>query len=244
MLEFNLKQLEAFVAAAEQGSFTRAAQSLYLTQSTVSAHIQTLEKALGRPLFLRDAKKPIVLTDAGRALYPRAREILAQCQALQDLCGSGSGLLELAASTAPCRCLLPELMADFLKGHPGCRYRLRRGDSAQVHRWLGFVGARLDESRFRYQPLLRDRLVLVTANDGPYPELRRRSDRRFGISCTNSEFYTTSSPLFCTIGRSWPGPLDKGLRPAYTEVTKKKSPPVHKKEGDSDVLIRSIRPSS
>lgn len=45
MLDFNLRQLEVFAAAAEYGSFTAAAQALYLTQSTVSAHIQTLERA-------------------------------------------------------------------------------------------------------------------------------------------------------------------------------------------------------
>ena len=173
MLEFNLKQLEAFVAAAEQGSFTRAAQSLYLTQSTVSAHIQTLEKALGQTLFRRDARRAVSLTEAGRAVYPRAREILSRCQSLQGLFREEGqpDLLELAASTVPCQCLLPGLMAGFLAARPGCRYQLRKGDSAQVHRWLaagearlGFVGARLEPQRFRYQPLLQDRLVLVTAN--------------------------------------------------------------------------------
>ena len=183
MLEFNLKQLEAFVAAAEAGSFTRAAQTLYLTQSTVSAHIQTLEKALGQPLFLRDGKKSVSLTDAGRMAYPRAKEILRRCQALQSAFG-GRGLtqaLELAASTVPCKCLLPRLMAGFLARHPDCRYQLRKGDSAQVHRWLsdgqtrlGFVGARLDEARFRYHPLLRDKLVVVTADTPRFRDLRAR----------------------------------------------------------------------
>ena len=181
MLQFNLRQLEAFVAAADQGSFTRAAQALYLTQSTVSAHIQTLEKALGQPLFVRDAKKAVTLTEAGRAVYPQARDILRRCQALQStfLVPDGLETLELAASTVPCQCLLPRLMADFLTQQPGCRYQLRKGDSAQVHRWLtdgqarlGFVGARLDEARFHYQPLLRDKLVLVTANTARHQALR------------------------------------------------------------------------
>lgn len=183
MLEFNLRQLEAFVAAAEAGSFTRAAQTLYLTQSTVSAHIQTLEKALGQPLFLRDAKKNITLTEAGRTAYPRAKEILSRCQALQSAFTGPEApqVLELAASTVPCQCLLPKLMAGFLSGHTDCRYQLRKGDSDQVHRWLdtgeariGFVGARLDETRFRYHPLLRDKLVVVTANSPRFQDLRTR----------------------------------------------------------------------
>ena len=47
MLEINLKQLEAFVATAEYRSFTKAAEAMYLTQSTISSHISALEKALG-----------------------------------------------------------------------------------------------------------------------------------------------------------------------------------------------------
>ena len=62
-------------------------------------------------------------------------------------------------------------MAGFSKCRPGCRFRLRKGDSAQVHRLLeegsasiGFVGAALDQAAYRYQPVLEDKLVLVTAN--------------------------------------------------------------------------------
>lgn len=183
MLEFNLRQLEAFVATAEAGSFTRAAQALYLTQSTVSAHIQTLEKALGQPLFIREGKKSVVLTEAGRMVYPQAQEILRRCQALQSafVHPECPRPLELAASTVPCKCLLPALMAGFLARHEGCRYQLRKGDSAQVHRWLseskarlGFVGARLDEARFHYHPLLRDKLVVVTAHTPRFRALQEQ----------------------------------------------------------------------
>lgn len=181
MLEFNLKQLEVFVAAAEQGSFTGAAQALYLTQSTVSAHIHILEQALGQPLFHRESRKRVRLTEAGMQAYPMAREILRQCQALQDafLPEDSRNALLLGASTVPCRCLLPELMSGFLEKCPGCRYLLKKGDTDQVHRWLdsreihvGFVGARLDETRFQYRPLIRDELVLLTANTSRYQALR------------------------------------------------------------------------
>lgn len=183
MLEFNLKQLEAFAAAAELGSFTKAAQSLYLTQSTVSAHIQTLERALGVPLFVRDAKKKIQLTDSGKLLYPYAKDILERCQSMQALLQTGDGQEELtiAASTVPCQCILPELMASFLQSHPGSRYRLQKGDSGQVHDLLahqsvriGFVGTMLDDSQYTYQPLVRDKLVVLTANTPHFQDLRRQ----------------------------------------------------------------------
>lgn len=181
MLDFNLRQLEVFAAAAEYGSFTAAAQALYLTQSTVSAHIQTLERALETQLFTRDVRKKICLTEAGRILYPQVQEILERCQALHAAVHPDDlpAVLSLAASTVPCKCLLPALMADFLKRRPECRYLLKKGDSAQVHRWLlaqeariGFVGAKLEPARCRYYPLLRDKLVLLTANDEHFRSLQ------------------------------------------------------------------------
>ena len=71
MLEINLRQLEAFVTTAEYSSFTRAAEELYLTQSTVSAHIRTLEQALGAQLILRGARRKVTLTEEGKAVARR-----------------------------------------------------------------------------------------------------------------------------------------------------------------------------
>ena len=56
MLEINLKQLESFVATVEHSGFTAAAAALYLTQSTVSAHVSALEQTLGVPLLVRGAR--------------------------------------------------------------------------------------------------------------------------------------------------------------------------------------------
>ena len=72
-----IRQLRAFVALVEQGSVTAAAQSLGLAQSTVSEALSSLERALGAALFLRRrGTHDLVLTDAGDALLPHAREVL------------------------------------------------------------------------------------------------------------------------------------------------------------------------
>ena len=65
MLEINLKQLGAFVATAEYRSFTKAAEAMYLTQSTVSAHINGLEQILGVRLIQRGARQRVALTEEG-----------------------------------------------------------------------------------------------------------------------------------------------------------------------------------
>lgn len=171
MLKINLKQLEAFTATAEYGSFTRAAEELYLTQSTVSAHILTLEAELGVQLILRGARRKLTLTEEGRRVYGAARDILDRCRLLQDPESAVRRMeLSVGASTAPAQYLLPGLLSGFLQHHSDSRFLLRRGDSAQIHSLLnqgevriGVVGAALDRRTFTYQTLCDDRLVLVTA---------------------------------------------------------------------------------
>lgn len=183
MPEFTLKQLEAFVFTAEYNSFTRAAEMLYLTQSTVSTHIHGLEQALGVPLFQRDVRKKIVLTDPGKQVYLAARDILSRCERLQNFRLEKPAVpLTIGASTVPAQCILPDLLSAFARQQPERRFLLKRGDSAQVHRMLqngdiqvGFVGAVLDEATFLYHPIREDRLVLVTENTPKFRQMAASS---------------------------------------------------------------------
>lgn len=181
MLKINLKQLEAFTVTAEFSSFTKAAETLYLTQSTVSSHIHALEIALGVRLIQRGARQRVALTKEGELVYREAKDILARCQALQDLSSHDSEKqLVIGASTVPGQCLLPEIMAEFLQSNPGLKYVQLRGDSQQIHQYinqrksnLGFVGMAADPQNFHYLPVATDRLVLITPNREPYATLRR-----------------------------------------------------------------------
>jgi len=182
MLKINLKQLEAFVATAEFSSFTKAAEVMYLTQSTVSSHISALESTLGVRLIRRSARQRVTLTAEGEQVYREARDILNRCQALQDLKSHDrENQLVIGASTVPGQCLLPELMAEFLERYPDSRYVQLRGDSAQIHRYLsqgkanlGFVGTATDPKTFHYHPVAEDRLVLITPNREPYCTFHRQ----------------------------------------------------------------------
>jgi len=183
MLNYNLKQLEVFTAVAELNSFTKAAEKLYLTQSTVSAHIRSLENALNVTLFYRDSKRRINLSPQGQKLYPAARRILNDCSELSSL--AQNTLLQLplliGASTVPSQYLLPELMADFSRQYPDCRYLLKGGNSLKIHELLytdavriGFVGSAVTASELSYVPLEEDRLVMVTANNEHFSRLKKK----------------------------------------------------------------------
>ncbi len=173
MLDFNLKQLEVFAAVAEYSSFTNAAEALYLSQSTVSAHIKNLEDTLNVTLFQRDSHRKIELTEEGRRVYGTVKEILDRCKMLQSGAKqeNAAPLLTVAASSVPAQYLLPGLLAEFSRENPNFRYLLRRGDSLKVHEMLlsgevqlGFAGLKMDEEQFSYCPVLRDHLVLITEN--------------------------------------------------------------------------------
>lgn len=183
MLDINLKQLEAFVATAETCSFTQAAGTLYLTQSTISAHVGSLERTLGAKLIQRGARQPVALTERGRQVYEEAKDILARCRALQEgPSGGGDWQIRIGASTVPGQYLLPELMSGFHSRHPQSQYIVSRGDSTRIHRLLaqkrvriGFVGAAMDRQGCIYHAIAEDRLVLITANREPYRSLHGRN---------------------------------------------------------------------
>lgn len=181
MLNINLKQLEAFVFTAEYSSFTKAAEELFLTQSTISSHISALEKTLGVRLIQRSARQRVSLTKEGEQVYREAKDILDRCQALQDLKNHPQeNQLIIGASSVPGQCLMPEIMGDYLLENPGCHYVQLRGDSIRIHQYLakgkanlGFVGIASNPAEYHYHPVAEDRLVLITANKDPYRTLYR-----------------------------------------------------------------------
>ncbi len=121
------RQLQYFVAVAEELNFTRAAQRTHAVQSTVSASVRALERHLGTPLFERSTSK-VALTDAGKALLPEARRALdALDQARAAVAGVREGLtgsLRVGTLASLTAVDLPGLVNDFRGRHPGVRMSL------------------------------------------------------------------------------------------------------------------------
>lgn len=127
-----LRQLRYFVAVAEENHFGRAAARLHMTQPPLSQAIQSLEAALGTPLFSR-TRRSIMLTPAGAALLPEAQRLLQQAAALPDLArraASGeSGLLSLSFVSTADYSLLPPLLREFRERYPQAQIDLREATS-------------------------------------------------------------------------------------------------------------------
>lgn len=180
MGNINLKQLEVFAAVVECGSFTEAANQLYMAQSTVSSHIHALEAILLTPLFHRGAKKNGALTDDGKRVYQLAKDVLEKCRDLETGMVEEKGSeLRLGASTAPGCQLVPSYVAAFCRRRPDCCVSLKHGDSGGIQEMLlereiqlGFVGSADNRQDLSYECIAKDRLVLITPCQDHYAAMQ------------------------------------------------------------------------
>ncbi|HWE60467.1 MAG TPA: LysR family transcriptional regulator [Chloroflexota bacterium] len=118
----NLHQLELFLAVATQGSVTRAAEVLHISQPAISARLRDLEASLGEQLFELRGRR-IYLTDAGVELRAYAETILRQVEeaqrAVAELRGLDRGMLRVVATTTVGTYVLPRILGRFHRAHPG-----------------------------------------------------------------------------------------------------------------------------
>lgn len=173
-MDISLRQLEVFVNIVENRSFSKAAEVLYLSQSTVSSHIAQLETVLKTPLLERRDKRLAEPTAAGWRVYNSAKEILALCRNMQEEFSTEEircPFISIAASTVPSRYLVPQLIAAYVAKSPGARFSVLEGDSAFAleklksgEAALAFMGTRYEIRSFQYHTICKDRLVLITPN--------------------------------------------------------------------------------
>ena len=172
-------QLRVFVEVARQKSFSRAAETVFLTQPTVSAHIKALESEVGA-LLLDRSQRELQLTGAGKVLLRYAKELLNIKEealfAVQEERRIIDGHLEIASSTVPGAYILPGMMRAFLEKHPAVTFAVALRDTRQVYENvreysydLGFVGEPLFIDELEQVPLLQDELILIAAPETSLP---------------------------------------------------------------------------
>jgi len=174
----NLHQIKIFVAIADNGSFSAAAEAIALTQSTVSQHMASLEDEVGVSLFDRQGRG-ITLTPGGLLFLRHARLILGESYALSQAMTGFRGLeradLIIGASNIPANYLVPPLLATLNQKHPGISLTMLTGDTAEVLKMLegaeielALVGSRAMNKEMHFHPLMDDPLVLVVAASHPW----------------------------------------------------------------------------
>lgn len=170
--------LEAFIAVAESGSFSDAAEKIHLTQPAVSKRIALLEDKLNCRLFDRIARS-VTLTEAGEALLPRAnhilREIADTTQAINDLSGDISGRLRLAISHHIGLHRLPPILKQFALAYPEVTIDVDFMDSEKAYE--GILQGRFEVAAITLAPeahpkiesktIWPDPLVFMVSEDHP-----------------------------------------------------------------------------
>ena len=152
---FELRDLECFLAVADEGNFSRAASILKISQPSLSRRIASLERELGVPLFSR-ARRQIALTPAGRALAREARAVFAETRTAIDVVRAAargvSGHLRIGYRSAFRYRILPQALRMMRERHPDVALTVSGGASSDM----------LDEVRARTIDV-----ALVTSPDGP-----------------------------------------------------------------------------
>lgn len=135
-LNASLRDLRVFVVLADVAHFTRAAERLEISQSSLSAIVRKLEDALGARLFDRHTRV-CRLTEAGIALLPAARRLVGDWEDLlgsaRDLAGLVRGRVTVAAPSVQSALLLPPIVQRFAREHPGVKVTVRDVPEQQVH---------------------------------------------------------------------------------------------------------------
>ena len=166
------RQLAAFCEVVERRSFSQAAERLGVTQPAVSLQVRALEKRLGTQLLDRSGRR-VEPTEAGLRLFRGAQRLLQlEEQILDEVASDGEGALtgelSIGASTGPAAVVVPVLLCEFFTRHPGLHVSLEVHDTQTVVDLvadrgleLGIVGAARRHRAVRFEPILRDEVILI-----------------------------------------------------------------------------------
>jgi LysR family transcriptional regulator, cyn operon transcriptional activator len=178
----DLHQLRVFHAAIKSGGFTRAAEQLHLSQSTVSQHIKLLEAELGCSLFLRVGKR-VLVTEAGNVLLQYAERIFRELRnaemAVREINALKRGTVRLGVGPTTLTYRLPPILRDYIKRFPQIELIVLAGSTEFLlnelksqHLDLAIVLSTAPQPGFRMTPLGREELVIVLNSKHPLARQR------------------------------------------------------------------------
>lgn len=175
-MHFTFQQLKLFEAVSRLGSFTRAAEELFLTQPAVSIQVKRLEAQVGMPLFEQVGKKSFPTT-AGKTMYEASVDILNRVEnlkiSIEELKGTIKGSLQMSVVTTA-KYFIPRLLGTFLHQYPEVEPKLKFTNRARVIDRLmnnedDFVimGQIPDDDNLETYPFLNNILGIVASADHP-----------------------------------------------------------------------------
>jgi DNA-binding transcriptional LysR family regulator len=173
-----MQQMEALIALVEEGSFSRAAQKMLLTQPALTKNIKNIEETLGTKI-VRRSTGGISINASGKILYDYARRIVKLRNEAREKIGkladNSGGDIYIGASTIPATYILPRALSLFRKKHPDIRVHIQTADSEETLNMvlgnqiqIGFIGKKPLNNRIMEMRLWKDRLALVVGGNHPW----------------------------------------------------------------------------
>lgn len=206
--------MEAFVQVAAHHSFSRAAEALQLTQPSITARIQALERELGEKVFDRSGRG-VRLTDAGTVFLPYAERILQTLgeakESVEEVRGVQAGSLRLGSALTVSTYVLPRILRTFRSRYPGVEVLVHTGRSEQVLNMLlsdevqiGLVHS-LIHPDVETVDLYADEVILVANPDHPFATNRQAAIEEVGsqpviLADRGSSYYGLVHGLFRQAG--------------------------------------------
>jgi len=174
-------QLVTFIEVAKLGSFSRAGEKVFRSQSAVSAQIRQLEQDYGERLLDRTGKT-VRLTPAGEVLFEYAQRLLTlrneSMRAVADQGTTPRGILAVGANEATCLYVLPEVFSEYHRRFPAVQISIYRNFSRKILERVeegsldvGIVTLPVKSNSLKVHPIFRDRLMLMTSADNPLGRL-------------------------------------------------------------------------
>lgn len=173
------KQLQSFVEVVRLESFTKAAETLFISQPTISTHIRQLEEELNTRLIIRTTKN-ISVTPKGLEFFDYCVSMLELRDRMLKNCSSEDRrIITIGASTIPSAYILPEVLPAFDKISPETYFTIHQGDSQFIIRGvrddlfdIGLIGMRPDDESIEVIPFCRDKVIIITPVSEYYLKLK------------------------------------------------------------------------
>jgi DNA-binding transcriptional LysR family regulator len=182
MTNLNLRHLEAFVAIASAGNFTRAARALHISQPALTVQILKLEETIGVRLLDRNTRT-VKLTAIGRQLSPAVQRLLREMETVvlhaHEMAAGVRGVVSVAALPSVCATVLPRTIARFRQSHPGIAVTFQDVVAQKVlamvkNEEVDFgIGSFTDsDPAIKVAPLFTDRMKVVCPSQSPIARKR------------------------------------------------------------------------
>ena len=179
----DLWQLKVFTSVVKEKSFSRAGETIFLSQPTVSSHIKDLETHFGCRLIDRLGREAVP-TKAGELLHGHAKKILQLQEetevALSHFLGHARGHLIIGGSTIPAGYIIPRIIGPFNRQYPEISLSVLTRDSARIiekvlkgDAEVGVVGARAKAPQIEQEKILRDDMKLIVPAGHPWAGLEK-----------------------------------------------------------------------